>query len=213
MYDLPYFKEHDTNRIETFIKQYPFALVNGCDTNGLPVATQLPVFLENKSGVNILRGHIMKNTDHHQAFLLNPTVLVVFTGPNCYVSGTWYKNPFTPSTWNYMSVYCQGKMHMKNNDDLIEILRKTTLHFENNNPSSSTIYDNLPADLTQGLMKAITAFEIEITRMDAVFKLSQNHDEVTYRNIIDRLSKMDHNSRQIASEMEVRIKELYPSKP
>src|SRR4051812_6849949 len=105
MYDLPNHKEHNEQAIKEFTAQYPFAFLTGCDSNNKPVATQVPVFIEEKNGRKILRGHIMRNTDHHKAFVQNSNVLVVFTGKHTYVSATWYSNPNMASTWNYMSVH------------------------------------------------------------------------------------------------------------
>lgn len=47
--------------------RYPFAFVTGCDAENKPVATRVPVFIEEKVGKKILRGHIMKNTHHHKS--------------------------------------------------------------------------------------------------------------------------------------------------
>jgi transcriptional regulator len=204
MYDLPYHKAKDEQDIKAFIARYPFAFLTGCDSDNKPIATQIPVFIEEKEGRKILRGHIMKNTDHHKAFLQNANVLVVFTGHHTYVSGTWYSNPYTPSTWNFMSVHAKGVIRFLDDTALIDVLRMTTLHFENNNPQSTTIYDNLPSDYTARLMKAIVAFEIEVTEMDSVFKLSQDRDEESYQNIIRKLKEQDEAGRVIAAEMEMR---------
>ncbi len=212
MYDLPYFKENDEQVIKEFIAKYPFAFLTGVDSENKPVATQIPVFIEEMNGRKILRGHIMKKTDHHRAFLANENVLVVFTGPHTYVSGSWYSDPHTASTWNYMSVHVKGVIRFLDDDALIDVLRLTTLHFENNNSQSPTVYDNLPADYAHQLMKAIVAFEIEIKEMDAVFKLSQNRDEASYFNIIRQLKQQDESSRGIAAEMEKRAGGLFPLK-
>jgi transcriptional regulator len=210
MYDLPYHKEKSEQIIKEFIAKYPFAFLSGCDDENKPVATQVPVFIEEKDGRKILRGHIMKNTDHHNTFVHNENVLVVFTGHHIYVSGTWYSNPHTPSTWNYMSVHAKGTIRFLDDDALIDALRMTSLHFENYNPQSATIYDNLPADYTQRLMKAIVAFEIEVQEMDTVFKLSQDRDAASYANIINRLEQQGESGRMIAEEMKKRTKEVFP---
>ncbi len=210
MYNLPYHKEKNELVIKEFIAKYPFALLTGCDAEGKPVATQIPVFIEEANGRKILRGHIMKNTDHHKAFLHNQNVLVVFTGHHTYVSGTWYSNPYTPSTWNYMSVHVKGTVRFLDDHALVDALRLITLHFENYNPQSTTIYDNLPSDYTQKLMKAIAAFEIEVNEIDTVFKLSQDRDEESYRNIIQRLKQQDESGQVIATEMEKRTREVFP---
>lgn len=209
MYDIPYFKEHGTELIKKFIDDNPFAFLMGCDEENKPVATQIPLFIEEKDGKLILRGHLMKNTDHHKAFVQNHNVLAVFSGPHTYVSATWYTNPHEASTWNYMSVHAKGIIHFLDDEALEEILRKTSLHFENYNHQSPTSFDNIPEKYARSMMKAIVAFEIEITQLDNVFKLSQNRDEKSYENIIDNLEKQDGNAQGIAAEMQKRGKELF----
>lgn len=210
MYDLPYHKEKNEQVVKEFIDQHPFAFLAGSDSANNPVATQLPVFIEEKDGKKILRGHIMKNTDHHKAFLHNDNVLVVFTGHHIYVSGTWYSNPHTPSTWNYMSVHAKGVIRFLDDNALVDVLRKTTLHFENYNKHSPTVFDNLPTEYTQRLMKAIVAFEIEVKEMDTVFKLSQDRDAESYEHIKERLKEKGEDGQVIAAEMEKRTRELFP---
>ena len=210
MYDLPYHKEKNEQIIKEFIGKYPFAFLSGCDADNKPVATQVPVFIEENDGRKILRGHIMKNTDHHKAFVHNENVLVVFTGHHIYVSGTWYSNPHTPSTWNYMSVHIKGVIRFLDDAALVDVLRITTLHFENYNQQSTTIYDNLAPEYTQKLMKAIVAFEIEVKEMDTVFKLSQDRDAKSYEHIIERLKEQGEAGQAIASEMKKRTKEVFP---
>lgn len=212
MYDLPYHKEQDPEVIKQFIDRYPFAFLTGCDIQNRPIATQVPLFIEEHDGRRVLRSHIMKNTDHHKAFLYNPNVLAVFTGPHTYVSGTWYSNPYIPSTWNYMSVHVKGTMRFLDDADLEDVLRKTTLHFENYNTQSTTIYDNLPEDFKKRVMGAIVAFEIEITEIENVFKLSQDRDLASYQNIIAKLKTQDEAGRAVAHEMENRMNSLFTAR-
>lgn len=210
MYDLPYYKEQDEQVIKKFIDRHPFAFLTGCDAENKPVATQLPVFIEEKNGRKVLSGHIMKKTDHHKAFLHNENVLVVFTGSHSYVSATWYSNPRLASTWNYMSVHARGIIRFLDEAGLEEVLRKTTLHFENYDQQSPTVFDNLPSEFKQKVMKAIVAFEIEVMEMNNVFKLSQDRDAESYQNIIEELKKQDEDGRVIAAEMEKRTTEVFP---
>lgn len=210
MYNLPYHKEHSARVIKEFVEQYPFAFLTGSDSSNRPVATQVPVFIEDKDGRKVLRGHIMKNTDHHKAFLHNENVLAVFTGKHTYVSGTWYSDPHTASTWNYMSVHIRGIIRFLGDDELEDVLRMTTLHFEGQNEQSPTVFDNLPLEFKQRVMGAIVAFEIEVQEMDTVFKLSQDRDAESYHNIIKKLKKQGEDAQVIAAEMEKRAKELFP---
>ncbi len=210
MYNLPYHKEENEEVIKEFVGKYPFAFLTGCDANNKPIATQIPVFIEEQNGKKIMRGHIMKNTDHHRAFLHNENVLVVFTGSHTYVSATWYSNPHLPSTWNYMSVHVKGIIRFLDDEALADVLRKTSLHFENNNPASSTTFDNLPAEFKQRVMNAIVAFEIEVKEIDTVFKLSQDRDLKSYRNIIEKLNEQGEDGQEIAAEMEKRTGQVFP---
>lgn len=209
MYNLPYFKEKDSEVMLNFMREHPFSFLTGVDQNNKPVATQVPVFIDERDGKLFITGHIMKNTDHHKAFLKNPEVLAVFTGPHTYVSATWYENPHQASTWNYMSVHARGKIQFGGRDELISILKRLTLHYENNDTSSTTIFDNLPSEYTESLMKAIVSFEIEVTALENVFKLSQNRDQKSYQNIIDKLQAGNSDSRYIAEEMAKRKAQLF----
>lgn len=187
-----------------FIHANPFAFICGSDENQKPIATQIPVFIEDREGRLFLTGHMMRNTDHHKAFEKNNNALCVFTGHHTYVSATWYSDPHQASTWNYMSVHVKGRMRFLDEKGLIAILKKTTLHFENNNTDSTTVFDNLSSDYTDRLMKAIVGFEIEVEGIDNVFKLSQNRDEKSYRHIIEKLKDRDGDAQTIAAEMEKR---------
>src|SRR5690606_8425876 len=68
MYKLPYFTEKDPVKMLAFMRQYPFAYVSGVSRDQMPVATQLPLFVDERDGKYWLSGHLMKNTDHHKAF-------------------------------------------------------------------------------------------------------------------------------------------------
>lgn len=209
MYNLPYFKEQDGEVVLEFMRRHPFVFLSGVDVENKPVASQVPVFIDEKDGKLFLTGHIMKNTDHHKAFDKNPNVLAVFTGPHTYVSATWYDDPHQASTWNYMSVHAKGTIRFGDYNDLVAILKRLTLFYENNNTSSTTVFNNLPSEYTEKLMKAIVAFEVEITSIDNVFKLSQNRNEKSFHNIIDKLKAQGSDGEFIAEEMKKRQQQLF----
>ena len=198
MYNLPYFKEKDEKTVIQFIAEHPFAFLTGCNKNYIPVATQVPVFIEEENGKRVLRGHIMRNSDHHKAFVENENVLVVFSGAHTYVSATWYSDPHQASTWNYMSAHVRGKIRFLDEEALKKVLIKTSHHFENYNAEATTVFENLPVDYREKLMKAIVAFEIEIISFDNVFKLSQNRDAASYENIKEKLTSQGGDAELIA---------------
>jgi transcriptional regulator len=211
MYNFSYFKEQDRQTILDFIEANPFAFMTGSFLSGAQVATQIPILIEVRDGELFLQGHIMRNTDHHKAFLENPNALLVFTGPSCYVSASWYSNPHIGSTWNYMSVHVQGQANFMTSDELIKFMRKLTLRFEKGNKESLTFYDNLPGSFLEKMMPALTGFEIKAAKVENVFKLSQNRDEKSYLNIISKLEAEGGQSALIAVEMRKRKAALFPT--
>ncbi|HLF45011.1 MAG TPA: FMN-binding negative transcriptional regulator [Chitinophagaceae bacterium] len=209
MYNLPYYKENEKEVTFEFMRKHPFVFLSGADEQSNPVATQVPVFIDEREGKLFLTGHIMRQTDHHKAFEKNQNVLAVFTGPHTYVSATWYNNPQQASTWNYMSVHVKGIIRFGDGDELVAVLKRLTLHYENNNQQSTTVFDNLPSPYREGLMKAIVSFEIEVTGIDNVFKLSQDRDEKSYQNIIEKLEQQGGDGKLIAEEMKKRTSQLF----
>jgi len=204
MYKLPYFTETDNEKVLAFMQDNPFAVVTGFGET-YPVATQLPLHIEIRPGGKILlTGHLMKNTDHHKAFEKNEHVLVVFTGPHCYVSASWYTNPETASTWNYITVHAKGKIRFTDEAGTLKAVQDITNKFEGTETAAA--FDKLPGDYVQHLITAIVGFEIEVTGLDNVFKLSQNHAGETRKNIITALQKRtDDHSKMIAEEMDRRL--------
>jgi len=210
MYHFSYFKEHNKERLWEFMEMYPFVFLTGSFLSGAQVATQIPVLIEERNGELILQGHIMRNTDHHKAFIDNSHVLAVFSGPHCYVSASWYKNPQIGSTWNYMSIHINGLIRFMSDKELVDFMRKFTLKFEQGNTDSATIYDNLPNTFLHSMMPGIVGFEIKADTINTVFKLSQNRDLDSYTNIITQLEAQGGNAAVIAREMNIRKKELFP---
>jgi len=210
MYHFSYFKEKDKEVLMSFLEEHPFAFLTGSFLSGAQVATQIPVLVEERDGELFLKGHFMRNTDHHKAFIENPNALIVFTGSNTYVSASWYNNPQIGSTWNYMSVHMTGQLNFMTNDELARFMRELTLKFEKGNTNSQTIYDNLPDSFLSKMMPAIVGFEMRAEKIDNVFKLSQNRDEKSYLNIISKLEEQGGNSALIAKEMIKRKTQLFP---
>lgn len=197
MYNLPHFKSQHPARLIDFMRAYPFAMMIGVGGDRLPVATQVPVFTDERDGKIYLSGHIMKKTDHHLAFLQNPDALFVFSGPHAYISASWYTDPQQASTWNYMSVHARGRLQFTDEAALRQILERTTNHFEQNDQA----FSGLQEAYVSRLSTAIVAFEMEVTSMEHVFKLSQNKDAETFRNILDKLDQGNAMDRLLAEEM------------
>jgi transcriptional regulator len=203
MYKFSYYTEQDDEKVIAFMKQNAFAMITGFGEK-YPVATQIPLHIKVVDGKIFLEGHMMRKTDHHLAFEKDNNVLVLFTGPHCFVNANWYTDPVMGSTWNYMTVQAKGKISFTDEAGTINAVK--TISDKYVGGASASSFENLPAAYIDHMVKAIVGFSIAIESMENVFKLSQNRDEASQKNIIEQLKKRgDHNSAMIAEEMERRL--------
>ena len=182
MYDIPYFKASNHQEILDFMQAHPFVTICGVDTNGLPVATHIPVLIKIEQDKIIISGHVMRKQDHSIAFESNKNVLVIFSAPSAFVSASWYTTKNMGSTWNYQTVHARGALEMKDEAHLRKLLTDLTLYFEKD-PESPTQVKNLSEEYMQQNMKAIYSFDMVVKDLQHVFKLSQNRDEASHVNI------------------------------
>ncbi len=208
MYQPSYFVEKDRDSVLAFMQEHPFVILSGIDSSNKPVATHIPLLVEEKEGKLYLYGHVQRKTDHQLAFAANPQVLAIFTGPHTYISASWYANPQNASTWNYMAVHAAGTLRFLEDAALLDILAKTTTRFEQD-AASPALVEKMPEEYVSRMMKAIVAFEIEVTSLNSTFKLSQNRNKADYRHIIARLAAQGGEAALVAAEMEKRGSQLF----
>ena len=203
MYKFSHYTEQDQQKVIDFMKENTFAFITGMGED-YPVATQIPLAIKIKDGKIFLEGHMMKKTDHHLAFEKNNSVLVLFTGPHCFVNANWYTDPQMGSTWNYMTVHAKGKITFMDEEGTRNAVKAVSDKYAGT--TSESAFDNLPKEYIDHMVKAILGFTIEVETFENVFKLSQNRDEASQKNIIEQLKKRgDANSAAIALEMENRL--------
>ena len=210
MYNVPHFKTSDKDEVIAFMHAHPFVMLCGVAENNTPVVTHVPVLIEKRDDKIYLLAHAMSKQDHTKAFEANPNVMAVFYGAHTYVSASWYENKQTASTWNYQTVHARGVLRFLDADGLHNILTRLTATFEQN-PDSPSLVHKMDETYVNNMMKAIVAFEIEVTDIQHVFKLSQNRDEKSYDNIIEQLGSKDADAKTIAGTMQERKSKVYPS--
>ena len=200
MYHIPHFKAKDHAEVLDFMKANPFVTICGIDEAGFPVAAQVPILLKIENEKIVISGHIMRKQQHTIAFENNNKVLVIFSGPSAFVSASLYANQQQASTWNYQSVHAKGALHYKDDKHLYQLLEELTLHFEKD-ANAPTQVKNLAPEYLEQNMKAIVSFEIEVSDLQHVFKLSQNRDDVSHENIRKKLNNGNAACKHIASAM------------
>ena len=199
MYIPTLYKNENQAEIENFIHQNGFGiLVN--QTDGKLWATHIPLVLEtNKSGKQILVGHVSKLNPQGSSFQNNNDVLAIFSGAHSYISSSWYDHENVP-TWNYLAVHVYGKVTILNHEEAVNSLKNLVDKYETKSEKPVRIEDL--SEKTMREARGIIAFTIEITSIEAVKKLSQNRDDKNYENIVAELEKTNENqSIIIANEM------------
>jgi len=202
MYKLPYFTADNQEEILEFMHQNTFVTLVGFDGE-FPVATQVPVkTVIDGEGIKLI-GHIMTKTDHCKAFEQNPNVLAIFTGAHAYISASVYENPQSASTWNYKTVQAKGIIRLLNSEETYQVIKDLTDKYENPE-SSPAAFNKMDERYIQKHLKAITGFEISVSNIDHVFKLSQNHSAVNKESIIKNLEQSDDVlAKEVAKEMKM----------
>ncbi len=178
MYTPAHFQVQDRARITAVIRANSFATLTTAGAQGL-TATHLPFLYDESAGTHgTLLAHMARANRQWQEFAAHPAaeVLVVFQGEHGYISPTWYASyPVTPHvpTWNYEAVHAYGVPRIvEDARRTVDLLEATVRAYER--PDSPYSARNQPDDFIRQLAKAIVAFEIPLTRLEAKFKLSQN---------------------------------------
>ena len=197
MYTPPLYHVTDPTRLHAFIRENSFAVLFST-LDGRPLATHLPLLLEERGGKRFLIGHVAKANEHWRCAPC--TALAVFHGPHAYVSPTWYAEPGFVPTWDYCAVHASGVLRLIDDPArAAAIIRELVRFFESPQPAPWTID---PPDRFEKLMASIVAFEIEIERMDGQWKLSQNHSRERQTRVAAQLKHGDENARAISALIE-----------
>lgn len=200
MYQLPYFTENDPEQIRAFLERYPFATIIGSEQDRI-AATQVPMLVDQGAKDLVLKGHIMRHTDHFKTILANPEVLVLFTGPQSYISAGWYAERGHGSTWNYQSVQIRGRVQWTDDAGTVRILDDLTNRFEAGRKRPELL-TGMSDKYLQDNVQAIAGFRIKVREWQATFKLSQNRDAASFRNIVQELEASgEGQARAVAAAM------------
>jgi transcriptional regulator len=197
MYIPELYKNDDPEEIRDFIKRNGFAVVVN-QTAGKLWATHIPLVLDvTSAGKEVLVGHVSKLNPQAESFNDHAEVLVIFSGANAYISSSWYDHENVP-TWNYLAVHVYGKVRLYNSEEALLSLKKLVDQYESKSEKPIRIEDL--SEKTMREARGIIAFEIEITAIEAMKKLSQNRDDKNHENIIKELHKTNDNQAVAVAE-------------
>jgi transcriptional regulator len=192
-----YYREEDRQKILAFLKQNNFPAIVSFDGER-PIATHTPVeVVENENGKITIYAHVSRANPQWKTFN-EQEILLIFQGAHTYISPRWYGHVNVP-TWNYMMIHVYGKVRLLQDDELFTFLSRL-VHTHEVNTSYSL--EGLPQDFVQKEIKGVVGFAIDVTRIDAGYKLSQNRNDEDHENIVQELNKRgDMDSVKVASAM------------
>lgn len=192
-----YYREEDREQILAFLKHHNFPAIVSFDGEK-PIATHTPVEIaEDAQGNLTIYAHMSRANPQWKTFD-NQELLLIFQGAHTYVSPRWYNHVNVP-TWNYMMIHVYGHVRLVQGDELYALLSRLVHTHE-----ASTQYslERLPQEFVQKEMKGVVGFAIDVTRIDAAHKLSQNRNDEDYETIIRELNKReDEDSQEVAKAM------------
>lgn len=211
MYNPPLFAEDRIDVLRSFIRDHPFASLVSCGPDG-PEATHLPMVLHvDTAAKDLLRCHVARANPHWQIVARSPAVLVIFQGPEHYITPTWY--PSTEEhgkvvpTWNYVAVHVRGRARIfEQPAELLPHLRALTDQSEGTRDPRWSV-DDAPPEYVEALSKGIVGIEISIDTMQGKWKVSQNRAPSDRLGVVAGLEALSSPASQ---EMAQLVKQRAP---
>lgn len=195
MYQPPHFVETRQDVLHGLIRSHPLGLLISNGQDG-PVANAIPFLLDAEAGPNgKLRAHLAKANPQWRLLADNPAspVLVVFQGPDAYVTPSWYETKRETGkvvpTWNYAIVQVRGMVRVIDDAQWIaQQISDLTLSQEGAREAPWAVTD-APPSFVQSQIKGIIGLEIEIAEISGKWKVSQNRPVADRVGVAEGLEK------------------------
>lgn len=196
MYIPKLYRQEDRDEILAFLKANNFPALVTSDGERL-VATHLPVEVVEAEDHFTLYGHMARSNPQWKT-IGEQEALLIFQGAHTYISPRWYNHVNVP-TWNYKIVHLYGKLRELQGDELVSLLSHLVQTHE---PGTGYALEGLPPDFVQKQMAGVFGFAVEVARIEAGYKLSQNRNDEDHANIVTHLNQReDDHSKEIAETM------------
>lgn len=207
MYTPEHFREIDPAEIARVIAEAPLACIVANTADGL-VANHVPVLA---AADGALIGHVALANDMHRQVADGQDVLVIFRGADGYVSPTFYPSKAEHHrhvpTWNYQAVHVAGAIAFQHEERakraVVGLL--TREHERRLGAERPWRMADAPAAYMTEMLTAIVAFRIEIRRVLAKSKLSQNREPRDWHGVVDGLERSGNLS--LAERMSARAEQ------
>ena len=182
MYVPPAFDVASRTEILSVLRGTPFGHLVTSTAGDEPHITSTPLPFVIDDELSNLRVHFARANQHWRSIDGAPALMIV-PGVDAYVSPRWYpskqENGKVVPTWNYEVVHLHGTITIHDDSSWkLNLVSDLTNHNERQvrDPESSTPWEvaDAPSDFIDGQLKAIVGVQLEITKVEAKRKLSQN---------------------------------------
>ena len=179
MYTPTHFKEERPEALHQLVHDHPLGLLITQGAQGLD-ANPLPFLLDAEPGTpGVLRAHVARANPVWREARSDVETLVVFQGPQAYISPNWYpskaENGKAVPTWNYITVQARGRLVIRDDADWLRaFVTRLTQRHEATQAKPWAVSD-APADYIEAMLRAIVGIEIPLTSLSGKWKMSQNH--------------------------------------
>jgi transcriptional regulator len=177
-------------------------------TEGLE-ATHLPFLLDAEQGTcGVLHAHVARANTVWRDVSNGDTVLVVFRGPQGYISPNWYPSKHETHrrvpTWNYEVVHAHGTIHVHDDEKFVRgVVARLTRQHEADEPQPWKMGD-APRDFLDEMLRQIVGIEVRLTRLEGKRKLNQHHSAADRDGAIQGLDRQGNPALAQAMKAAVR---------
>lgn len=205
MYQPPLNREDRPEVMQRLIREQPLGLLISAGAVGL-LANPVPFVLHASPGRSpVLECHLAIANPQWRDLEGGHPALVVFQGPQAYVSPNWYpskrEHGKAVPTWNYVVVQARGRAHTVNDDEwLLRHLNELTDHNERRVSEAWEVAD-APPDYLRSMLKGIKGVRIEVDSMVGKWKLSQNRSRADREGVILGLGSRGGEGGEVAAIM------------
>ena len=191
------FAEHDLPTLFAFMEAHPLGALVTTSAAGRLFATHLPLVVDRTAGpMGTLRGHLARANPHSRDVAGGAgEALVIFTGPDAYITPEWYvtkqETGRVVPTWNYVAIHAYGTLRLHDDRELLRAhLEELTRRHEGGRATPWQVSD-APADYVEQQMRAIVGVELMIERLEGKWKMSQNRPAADIDGVIHGLSESE----------------------
>ena len=202
MYLPKHFEQKDLALTLEVMRAHSFATMVSVDDAGAPFASHLPLIVSERGRGDdaqiIIEGHVAKPNPHWKYLAARPEVLVMFQGPNAYLSPTVYPDLARVPTWNYLAVHATGTARLIEDARAKDALLKGLIAIHE--PEYAAQWRGLGEEFQLKMLAGIVAFEITVTQLQPKFKLNQHRKEA-HAVMKERYAKGTPNEQALAGWM------------